>query len=181
LPQAETPTKPKVCSIEHPTDGFPSSVGRFAPFAWGVEGPILIAGGSSYTATNPQIKVMSNKKYKKSTSTKGFGPCKAPLFGEIFYEKMRQRHIVSFTLQEELAGVVEKLGYELIDTGAMYSPDGEQEGGRDLVFRKNGREYHLQLFHEPQVSVEVHDEIPENLEMAVSEFVTSRNQLLESK
>ena len=86
------------------------------------------------------------------------------------YAELQQRHRVSFEAVEELQQALEKdLGAELLDTGALYTKDGEQEGPRDLVVGLQGKEFSFRVFHNPR-KAETDDTLPAEVSAVVSRW-----------
>jgi hypothetical protein len=88
------------------------------------------------------------------------------------YAELQQRHRVSFEAAESLQNALEKeLGAELLDTGALYTKDGEQEGPRDLVVGLKGAEFTFRVFHDPR-KAETDDNLPSEVAAVVSRWAT---------
>jgi hypothetical protein len=89
---------------------------------------------------------------------------------ESFHDALAERHKESFAAAETLGTLLEQeLGAETVDTGALYSPKGEQEGPRDLVVALGGKEYAFKVFHAPY-RVETEDTLPAGVAAVVSQW-----------
>lgn len=112
------------------------------------------------------------KQYKANRATvKGFGKeAQEQQKLKSLYAELQQRHRVSFEAAESLQLALEKqVGAELLDTGALYSPDGEQEGPRDLVVEVKGNEYTFRVFHDPR-KAETDDTLPAEVAAVVAQW-----------
>jgi len=90
---------------------------------------------------------------------------------ETYHDALLLKHAASVEATEALQAVLEVLGLELLDTGAMYSATGEQEGARDLVMGVPGTEteYAFRVWHSPR-KAETEDTLPNDVEAAVRQW-----------
>lgn len=88
-----------------------------------------------------------------------------------YHDALMAKHKESADATEELQVALEKMGLELLDTGAMYSADGEQEGPRDLVMGvpDTETEYVFRIYHAPR-KAETDDELPSEVAEAVAKW-----------
>lgn len=90
---------------------------------------------------------------------------------ETFHLALLEKHKESAEATEALQATLEAIGLELLDTGAMYSANGEQEGPRDLVMGVPGTEteYVFKVWHAPR-KAETDDTLPKNIAAAVRQW-----------
>jgi hypothetical protein len=86
-----------------------------------------------------------------------------------YHDALMVKHKESAEATEALQGALEEMGLELLDTGAMYSAEGEQEGPRDLVMGVPGSEteYAFRVYHDPR-KAETDDDLPTDVKQAVA-------------
>lgn len=90
---------------------------------------------------------------------------------ETYYGALLEKHAESVEATEDLQRALEELGLELWDTGAMYSPEGLQEGPRDLVMGvpDTETEYAFRIYHAPR-KAEYEGTLPEEVAAAVKQW-----------
>ena len=90
---------------------------------------------------------------------------------EAYHDALMTKHAASFEATEELQRLIEtEMGAEMVDTGAYYDKEGNQEGARDLVFElKNGSEVALQVYHNPR-KVAHEGAIPERMQNLIAQW-----------
>ena len=90
---------------------------------------------------------------------------------ETFHLALLEKHKESAEATEALQATLEAIGLELLDTGAMYSANGEQEGPRDLVMGVPGAEteYAFRVWHAPR-KAETEDTLPKDVAAAVQRW-----------
>lgn len=90
---------------------------------------------------------------------------------EQYHLALLEKHKESAEATEALQAKLEAIGLELLDTGAMYSASGEQEGPRDLVMGVPGTEteYAFRVWHAPR-KAETDDNLPKDVEAAVRQW-----------
>lgn len=81
---------------------------------------------------------------------------------EAFHDALLERHADSVSATNALTDLLESLGAELVDSGAMYDADGNQEGPRDAVFDlQDDTELACKVYHSPRrVEIEYNYERP---------------------
>ena len=90
---------------------------------------------------------------------------------EEYHLALLAKHKQSAEATEALQASLEAIGLELLDTGAMYSATGEQEGPRDLVMGVPGTEteYAFRVWHSPR-KAETQDPLPTDVARAVQQW-----------
>lgn len=88
-----------------------------------------------------------------------------------YHEALVERHPESIKATESLQKLLEQeLGAEMVDTGATYDREGNQQGGRDLVMElKNGEEVALHIHHNPR-RAEYEGAIPERMKALIAQW-----------
>ena len=88
-----------------------------------------------------------------------------------YHEALLARHSESVEATDSLQKLLEKeLNAEMVDTGATYDRDGNQEGGRDLVLElKNGEEVALHVHHNPR-KAEYEGVIPDRMKALIAQW-----------
>lgn len=57
---------------------------------------------------------------------------------EVYHDALLERHAESARAEATLTEAMEKVGYTLFDTGAVYTRDGKQDGPRDACYEREG-------------------------------------------
>lgn len=91
-----------------------------------------------------------------------------------YHDALLLKHKESADATEALQKALESQGLELLDTGAMYSAEGEQEGPRDLVMGVPGTdtEYVFRVYHSPR-KAETDDNLPIEVREAVATWAVA--------
>ena len=102
---------------------------------------------------------------------KGFGSSNADQDLLRVYQNLQEQHRESFQAAETLQKALEATGLELLDTGAYYDKEGNQEGPRDLVMEVPGTdtEYAFRVHHDPR-KAETDDTLPAAVAEAVAKW-----------
>ena len=110
-------------------------------------------------------------KYKNPTVKAGVGFQPSGQDLAKTYRNLLQRHRASFDAAETLQRALEGVGLELLDTGALYNADGEQEGPRDLVMGvpDTETEYAFRVYHDPR-KAETDGDLPTDVAEAVAKW-----------